>query len=242
MKRLFLLLRPIALLLPLLGLGAGMARAEDAAASGALDRGQLLSLLSRQVAAHYNLEGDLELDLIRPWSPPERTAAKWDVSILDYPSVPAPSMLLRCRLVADGDTASDVTLVLRAALWRDAWVAREPLIVGATFDPSVLDTRRVDLFRERDSLPATSGDRSLAFARAVPAGRLLTWHDVSRRPLVRKGGLVEVRAVDGLMTVTMKALALESGAQGETITVRNPESRRDFPATIIDENHVQINF
>ncbi len=230
------------MLVPLLGFGAGLARADDAAASSALDRAQLLSLLSRQVAAHYNLEGDLELDLARPWTPPDRTAAKWDLSILDYPASPAGSMLLRCRLLADGNAMSDVTLVLRAALWRDAWVAREPLTIGATFDPSVLDTRRVDLFRERDSLPATSGDRSLAFARAVPAGRLLTWHDVSRRPLVRKGGLVEVRAVDGPMVVTMKALALESGAQGETITVRNPESRRDFPAVIIDENHVQINF
>lgn len=242
MKRLFSLLRPIALLLPLLSVGAGIARADEAAGAVGLDRAQLLSLLSRQVAAHYNLEGDLELDLVRPWSPPDRAAAKWDLSILDYPAVPAASMLLRCRLLADGNATSDVTLVLRAALWRDAWVAREPLTVGATFDPAVLDTRRVDLFRERDSLPATSGDRSLAFARAVPAGRLLTWHDVSRRPLVRKGGLVEVRAVDGPMVVTMKAQALESGAQGETITVRNPESRRDFPAVIIDENHVQINF
>ena len=127
MKRVFSLFRRIALLVPLLGFGAGLARADDAAASSALDRAQLLSLLSRQVAAHYNLEGDLELDLVRPWTPPDRTAAKWDLSILDYPASPAGSMLLRCRLLADGNAMSDVTLVLRAALWRDAWVAREPL-------------------------------------------------------------------------------------------------------------------
>jgi flagella basal body P-ring formation protein FlgA len=221
---------------------ASMLRAAGPAAPAPLDRDQLISILSRQLASYYNLEGDLELELVRPWAPPDQLAAAWDVSVLDYPAVPAASMLLRCRILADGAAATEMTLVLHAALWRDAWVAREPLVVGATFDPAVLETRRVDLFRERDVLPATVGDRFFAFARAVPAGRLLTWHDINRRPLVHKGGIVEVRATDGQLVVTMKALALENGSQGETITVRNPESRRDFPAVIIDENHVQIHF
>lgn len=218
------------------------AHASDPSGPAPLDRDQLVSILSRQLAAYYNLEGDLELEPVRPWSPPDRLAGKWEVSVLDYPAVPGTSMLLRCRVLADGAAVAEVTLVLRAALWRDAWVAREPLTVGAAFDAGVLETRRVDLFRERDVLPATVGDRSFAFARAVPAGRLLTWHDISRRPLVHKGGIVEVRATDGQLVVTMKALALENGSQGETITVRNPESRRDFPAVIVDENHVQIHF
>jgi flagella basal body P-ring formation protein FlgA len=217
-------------------------RAGDQPATAPFSRDQLVALLSRDLAAHYNLEGDLDLELVRPWSPPDRLAAHWEVSVLDYPAVAAASMLLRCRVRADGATVTDTTLVLHAALWRDAWAAREPLAVGAAFDSSVLDTRRVDLFRERDVLPAAVGDRSYAFARAVPAGRLLTWHDISRRPLVHKGELVEVRATEGLLIVTMKALALENGSQGDTVTVRNPESRRDFPAVVIDENHVQVRF
>jgi flagella basal body P-ring formation protein FlgA len=40
----------------------------------------------------------------------------------------------------------------------------------------------------------------------------------------------------------MKALALESGAMGETVTVRNTESRKEFTAVVTDENHVQIQF
>ena len=151
-------------------------------------------------------------------------------------------MLVRCRVLADGVAAAESTLVLRAALWRDVWVAREPLISGATFDPTVLDTRRVDLLRDRDALPAIVGDRSYSLARAVTAGRVLTWRDITRRPLVRKGNLVEVSAGDGQLLITMKAVAMENGAEGDTVTVRNPVSRKDFAAMVVDENRVQVRF
>jgi flagella basal body P-ring formation protein FlgA len=76
----------------------------------------------------------------------------------------------------------------------------------------------------------------------VQAGRVLTWRDISRRPLVRKGDTVEVSAVDGALTITMKAVAMENGAQGDTVTIRNPDSRRDFSAQVVDENRVQVRF
>jgi flagella basal body P-ring formation protein FlgA len=110
------------------------------------------------------------------------------------------------------------------------------------FDPALLETRRVDLLRERDALPAAVGDRSYIFARAVPAGRLLTWRDIGRRPLVKKGEIVEVSAVDGALALTLKAIAMENGAQGDMVTVRNQESRKDFAAVVVDENRVQVRF
>ncbi len=201
-----------------------------------------MSALTREVAAHFNFEGDLQLDLVRPWNSPAKVANHWEVTVLEFPAIPASSMLIRCRVVADGALVLETSLMLRAALWRDAWATRQPLTAGATFDPEMLEARRVDTLRERDVLPAVVGDKSYMFARGIPAGRMLTWRDVSRRPLVRKGGTVEVSAADGMLNVTMKALAMENGAQGDTITVRNPESRRDFAATVIDENHVQVRF
>lgn len=207
-----------------------------------LTRDYLLASLSRDLAAHFNLEGELELDLIRPWSPPAELARTWHVAISEYPSVAASSMFVRCRIVADGRELDQPTLVLRATLWRDAWATRGQLTIGSTFDPTLLETRRVDMLRERDALPAVVGDRTYIFARGVAAGHLLTWRDIARRPLVKKGELVDVSAVEGPLVVTMKGLAMENGGQGDTITVRNPESRKDFAALVIDENRVQVHF
>jgi flagella basal body P-ring formation protein FlgA len=214
------------------------------AAERPLAQDDFVAVLARDLSAHFNLEGDLQLELLRPWSPPERVARDWKVEITDYPSLPAASMLVRCRVFADGTavTSADETLVLRAMLWRDVWVARRPLEHGATFDPALLDSRRVDLFRDRDALPAAVGDRTFIFARSVQAGRLLTWRDIARRPLVRKGELVDVSAAEGQLIITMKALAMQNGAQGEAITVRNVESRKDFTAFVVDESHVQVRF
>jgi flagella basal body P-ring formation protein FlgA len=224
---------------------AGLVRAEDTrapAAASPFTRELLLSSLTASLAAHFNLEGELQLELIRSWTPPSRVASAWDLQILDFPAVASSSMMVRCRLLAEGSPVAETTFVLRAQLWRDAWATRNPLTFGGPFDPAQLETRRVDLFRDRDALPAAVGDRSYIFARAVSAGRLLTWRDIARRPLVRKGDLVEVSAVDGMLAVTMKALAMENGAQGDTVTVRNPESRKDFAAMVIDENRVQVRF
>jgi flagellar basal body P-ring formation protein FlgA len=207
-----------------------------------LTREEFLAAVTRDLATHFRLEGDLQLDLVRPWTPPDRTANAWETVLLEYPAAAASSMLVRCRELADGSPAGDFTLVLRANLWRDVWAARQPLALGATFDPALLDVRRVDAFRERDGLPALAGDRSYVLARAVSAGRLLTWHDVARRPLVRKGETVEVSATQGQLLITLKGLAMESGAQGDTVTIRNPDSRKDFSATVIDENRVQVRF
>src|SRR3954469_15529953 len=132
-----------------------------------LARDQFVSQLSADLSSHFKLEGELQLELIRPWSPPARLAETWSIELLEYPSVPASSMLVRCRVLADGANFGESTIVLRASLFRDVWVSRQPLVSGATFEPAELETRRVDLFRERDALPAVVGDRTYSIARAV---------------------------------------------------------------------------
>lgn len=216
---------------------------ETAAGASPFAQSEFTAALATELAAHFNLEGDLQLELLRPWSSPDRVARDWRIQVIEFPSVPATSMLMRVRVLADGEPlGADATLVLRAALWRDAWVARQPLTHNSTFDASLLETRRVDLLRDRDALPAAVGDRSFIFSRSVQAGRLLTWRDVARRPLVRKGEYVEVSAADGQLFVSMKGVAMQNGAQGEVVTVRNPDSKKDFSAFVIDENRVQVRF
>lgn len=234
----------IPLFLAVLCGGVFAAAGTETAATGQspLTREDFTGALARDFVSHFNLEGDLQLELLRPWSAPDRVAREWTVMVTEYPSIMGPAMLTRCRLLADGESVAEYTLTLRAALWRDAWAAREPVPANSTFDPAALEVRRVDFLRERDALPATVGDGGFMFARGLQPNRLLTWRDVVRRPLVRKGDFVEVAAIDGLLQITMKGLAMENGAQGDTVTIRNPDSKKDFAAQVVAENRVQIRF
>jgi flagella basal body P-ring formation protein FlgA len=211
-------------------------------APGPLTQEACTAALTRELTAHFNLEGELQVELIRAWTPPAMNATDWQVVISEFPQVASSAMMVRAHLVADGALAGELTLTLRAALWRDAWVTRQPVNTGAIFDPALLESRRVDLFRERDALPASAGDQTFLFTRGVNSGRVITWRDIARRPLVRKGDMVEVSAAEGNLSITMKAIALQSGAQGEAVTLRNLESRKDFTAFVVDENHVQVRF
>jgi flagella basal body P-ring formation protein FlgA len=76
----------------------------------------------------------------------------------------------------------------------------------------------------------------------VPAGRPLGRREAAGRPLIRKGQFVEAVAQHGAMSISMKALALENGAAGDLIRLRNVESRKDFNAQVLNENKVQVRF
>lgn len=235
-------LRSLLSLAAVAALAAAPLRAYTAAPSQPLDRGALMAALTRDLSAHFNVEGVLQLELLRPWADTRPVSAAWTVTVLEYPQAPASTMLLRCQIRDDAGVALEATLPVHASLWRDAWVVRLPVSTGEVFDPASLEPRRSDMLRDRDLLPASEGDRSYVFSRGVPVGRMLTWHDIARHPLVRRGDLVVVTAADGLLVVSMKALALENGAQGDTVTVRNTESRKEFTALVTDEDHVQIQF
>jgi flagella basal body P-ring formation protein FlgA len=222
--------------------GSAAADASRAATARAdLTNDQLLPELSRQLSEHFRVVGDLQIELLRPWTPGVEAGAAVELTVLDFPSTLSSSLLVRVRLQSAGRPLGDTTLALRAQLLRDVWVTREPVARGNAVEPAQLDSRRVDVLRERDSL-ATGESESLTFTRSVPAGRVLTWRDVARRALVRKGQVIEVAATDGALTITMKALAMENGAAGETVKVRNLESRREFAALVVSESRAQVRF
>jgi len=203
---------------------------------------QLVAALTRDLATRYQLDGDLVLDVMSRWAPPAMTASVWQVSLDECPDRPMSTMVLRCHLIGDGETLDDFSLLVHASVWRDGWFAREPLYNGMSLDPSMFDVHRVDCLQDRDALPVNVGIRSFIASRQVSTDRVLTWHDVALRPLVRKGEMIDVVAEDGMLVVTLKALALQNGAQGDLVTARNLESNREITGRVVGEDCIAISF
>ena len=204
---------------------------------------RFLNELTNQLSTQLKLDGELQLELTRPWTSPLVAAgAVWQLEIIELPAQASSNMLVRCRLVADGASIGQWSLIVHAMLWRDTWVTRQPVDRGQTFDVALVDSRRIDTLRERDTVPTTATDGSMAFTRQLTSGRLVSWHDLAKKSLVRKGDIVEVAAIDGSLSITMKAQALANGARGDPIAVRNLESKKDFPALVVAESRVQVRF
>ena len=213
--------------------------AKDDIAPIVLDRSTLLQNLALEMGAHYGLTETLELDLIRPWTSP---GADVVVSVTEYPSALAPSVLVRVRYSKGEKILRDDTLALRVQLWRDAMITRSPVEKGGTLALDALGVRRIDAMRDKDALPVTVIGQDYTYARQIPAGRPLTWRDVSRRALVRKGDFVEVSASEGMLNITMKALAMQDGGKGDLVRVRNVDSKREFTALVIADNRAEVRF
>ena len=64
-----------------------------AAEKAALTPEVLLQSVARDVSAHFALEGDLQLSLLRAWAPPAATAEKWTIAVVDYPNAASPASI-----------------------------------------------------------------------------------------------------------------------------------------------------
>lgn len=211
-------------------------------ASHRLEREAALESLATQLIGYFRCEGELQLEFLRAWAEPKASSEPYRLVVTEYPSQLASNLAVRVRLESGATSLGEFSLTLRAQLWREAWVTRQPVEREAIFDPVLLDTRRVDALRERDVFFANAGDSDLTFARAQPAGKLLSWRDFSKRTRVRKGEVVEVSASEGALSISMKGLALQNGGVGDIVTVRNLESRKDISALVIADNRVQVRF
>lgn len=223
---------------------AALARAGDTAAA-AVPRvvpEQFLPQLTAQLAEHFHLEQELQLDLLHAWTPPATPATAWEMKIVTPPAQLRPQNIVRVRLQAGGRSLGEWNLPLQAQLWAEALVVRQTLAKGELLDGSLFELRRADFLRERDAVPATAVLEGYAPRRGLDAGAMLAWRDLEKRPLVLRGQKVEVTATDGQIAITLKGLAMENGALGDSITVRNPDSRRDFSGVVTGANRVRVTF
>lgn len=201
-----------------------------------------LPQLSAQLVEHYHLEQQLQLDVLNAWSAPATPAAEWEMRVVAPPAQLRSQNIVRVRLVSAGRTLGEWNLAVQAHLWAEALVLKQGVARGEPLDASYFELRRTDFLRERDAVAATAELDGYAPKRALDAGSPLAWRDLEKRPLVLRGQQVEVTATDGALSISMKALALQNGALGDSITVRNPDSRRDFSGTVTGTNRVRVSF
>ena len=114
---------------------------------------------------------------------------------------------------------------------------------GEVLLPEDFESLEVDLTRNAKAVVADQEHFSrYELARAVYPGRPISWGDLAPRAMVRKGELVDVVVREGALSISMRAMATGTGALGDIVVVRNLQSKREFPAEVIDEKTVQVFF
>ena len=186
--------------------------------------------------------GDLELHLARPWVPVTIADETFTVKLSDLPpSGLRESMVIHFELVAGRDPLGDWTVPVSAKLWRDIFVTKVPLKRGQPLIEDDLSVERRDVLKLREPLSAPLNSAGeLELAENLAEGAPLSLRSVRLRPVVQRGQLVEAVVRDGPLQVSIRVEALESGAPGQLIRVRNPQSRREFRGKVQNEQTIAV--
>lgn len=205
---------------------------------------ELLGRLEKELARQFNVDGELRLSFGRGWKPIRVPSEDWEITMPELPMGGlSKSFLVRLRISACDRAWFDQQVVVQAQLWKPVLVATRRLERGQPLDSSAADGQTLDVLRERIA-PISAGTKleDQEVLQTVMEGRPLTVKDIAAAPMVRKGALVEVVAGDGRMAISMKGQAMGSGGMGDSVTVRNLDTRKDFQARVVDRNSVRVNF
>ncbi len=113
-------------------------------------------------------------------------------------------------------------------------VTRRAVNRGERIAASDVHLQRQDISRIRgESLQRAPVDDAYAANRNLPAGIVLTQSMLRALPAVARGDVVQLRAHIGQAAITTTAKAMENGARGEQIRVKNESSGRTVRAWVL---------
>jgi flagella basal body P-ring formation protein FlgA len=187
-------------------------------------------------------KGDLELRLTRPWLPVSIPHELYTVKILDAPaSGVSGSFIVRFEIHTPREKFGPWQAPLSAKVWREVWVARSALRREMIFSEADVARDRRDVLglREPPFAVAQAG-AEFEIAENVTAGSPVYARAVRLRPVVQRGQLVDAQVHDGTMMISLRVEVLENGAPGQTVRVRNPQSKREFRGKVKDEQTIIV--
>lgn len=126
-------------------------------------------------------------------------------------------------------------------VYADVLVADERLHRHAVIGPDAVRSERRDIRSLSDrffrSVAEVVGKRSKCI---IPEGDVLLGSDVEAVPVIERGEKVVVVVSLGQITVSARATALEDGAAGDVISVKNDRSGKRLSAVVVEKGVVRV--
>jgi flagella basal body P-ring formation protein FlgA len=207
------------------------------------DNAAILDLLTKTLNQNFvHDKGELELTLSQPWTTVSLPDEPLTVRILEMPtSGITPAFITRFELCAGHETVGTFQVSLQAHLWRDVWVAHSPIRRGSLLAEADIGHERRDILSVHEALANfDDGDDSQEFAESVSPGFPLLARNLKPKSVIHRGQTADASIEDGALSIKVKVVALEDGAVGQSIKLRNPATSRYLTGKVIDEQTIAI--
>ena len=220
--------------------------ASGASANRIVPENKLVPLIAQALSDSFELEqGKLVLESSRaliPVSVPVDTA-NISIKLVAQPYTrPTGFMKAQYNVMADGVIVGHQTSYFRAQLIQDVWIAQQVIKRGATLGEAKLVKKKTDVINLRDNIWIGKPDDSLQLVTTVSAGTVLQERHLRRTPAIFRNQTVDAVLSHKALVIRLRVLALEDGAPGDVIRLRNTSSSKELRGTVINSRQVKVTF
>ena len=220
--------------------------ASGASANRIVPENKLVPLIAQALSDSFELEqGKLVLETSRaliPVSVPVDTA-NISIKLVAQPYTrPTGFMKAQYNVMADGVIVGHQTSYFRAQLIQDVWIAQQVIQRGATLGEAKLVKKKTDVINLRDNIWIGKPDDSLQLVTTVSAGTVLQERHLRRTPAIFRNQTVDAVLSHKALVIRLRVLALEDGAPGDVIRLRNTSSSKELRGTVINSRQVTVTF
>ncbi len=121
-------------------------------------------------------------------------------------------------------------------------VAKHPIAPGSTITASDVSWGKRDITSLGYGYLQSLGDQGgYQSRRSIAQGAVLTPNMVSASSIINKGQRVQLTSNDGPVSVSMMGIALQNGALGKRILVKNLNSGKQLEGVVASDNSVLLN-
>ena len=186
--------------------------------------------------------GEVEVRMSRPWRTIPVPDESIDFRLHDLPQAGLQSLIsLKVEILAAGEPVGSWFQPIQVRHWCEVPVAASALRRGQPLADAETVLERRDLLASRGilrSLPSAAQDYELA--ESLAPGQALSDRSLRLKTVVFRGRRIDARIQAGTLEITTKVEALEDGYPGQSIRVRNPQSKREFRGVVQTEDAVLI--
>ena len=146
------------------------------------------------------------------------------------------------KLEAFLSTGAKIYLPVTVEAFANVMVARHPIAPNTTISERDISWSQRDISALGYGYLQSLGDRGgYTSRRSIAQGAVLTPNMVTASSIVNKGQRVQLNSNTGPVSVSMMGIALQNGALGSRIMVKNLNSGKQLEGVVASENVVLLN-
>ncbi len=202
-------------------------------------------LLTEKLAADFLSQGgELELRLKRSWEDVLIPDEPFELKIVQMPAQGISQVFsIRFELVGATETFGTWQTPVSASIWKEVWVVSRAMKREEVLQPNDLARERRDLLQARNLVAVSDlepAPNAWLLAENLAGGAPLNRWSLRRKPAIYRGQLADALVQNGPLTISLKVQVLEDAIPGQSVRIRNPNTKRELQGKVNDDQTISI--